>query len=112
MSPHTTATLTFIDADGVSRTIAAPVGGSLMHAATSHNIDGIAGACGGSCACATCHVMIDPAFHALLPLMTPAEDLMLNNVATSRSANSRLACQIPVTTALDGLVVHLPEYQI
>jgi len=103
--------ITFITHEGVSRTLAAPLGGSLMYLAVSHGIAEVEGACGGSCACATCHVRVDAAFQPVLPPMSAGEDLMLNNVATSRTPMSRLACQIPITASLDGLIVHLPEYQ-
>lgn len=81
-----------------------------MDAARWHGIGGIEAVCGGGCACATCHVFVDEAWLARLSSATPEEqDLM--DFLTLKRANSRLSCQIVVLPDLDGLVVHLPEYQ-
>jgi 2Fe-2S ferredoxin len=86
-------------------------GASLMEAAVQHEVEGIVGECGGSAVCGTCHVYIDENDCARLPSMNDFEDAMLDGTASERRANSRLACQIPVTPALDGLTVHIPESQ-
>ncbi len=88
-----------------------PNGWSLMQGATANGIDGILGECGGSCACATCHCYVDEDYLADLPAASVGELDMLENVAAERRPNSRLACQIKVSPALDGLVLHLPETQ-
>jgi len=102
--------VTFIAHDGLVREVQASVGQSLMQAALDHNVRGIDGDCGGQCACATCHVFVDPAWTGRVGPRTAQEDEMLNFAAELRD-NSRLACQIPLTEALDGLVVALPEGQ-
>jgi 2Fe-2S ferredoxin len=77
--------------------------------ATFNNVRGIVGACGGFCSCATCHVYVESS-HALPP---PAadEESMLAGTAAKRGKNSRLACQIRITPAIDGLVVRMPDRQ-
>jgi ferredoxin, 2Fe-2S len=100
----------FISSDGKRRTIDVAPGTTLMRAATDNRVDGIDGDCGGNCACATCHVYIDPAWVERLGARTPSEADMLNLVAELRDT-SRLACQIDVDTSLDGLIVTTPESQ-
>ena len=86
-------------------------GQSLMQAATANNVEWIEADCGGTMSCATCHVYVREAFLAKLPDMTGDEDSMLDFTSSLRKANSRLSCQIPLTQALDGLTVDLPESQ-
>ncbi|MCB1538851.1 MAG: 2Fe-2S iron-sulfur cluster binding domain-containing protein [Rhodospirillales bacterium] len=102
--------VTFILADGTQRTLAGETGYSVMEIAREAGIEAIEGACGGSCACATCHVVVDPAWFArTLPEggIGLEEDDMLE-LAFYRAPTSRLGCQIVMTEALDGLVVGLP----
>jgi len=104
--------VTFIHDDGREETVEAPVGTSLMMAAMQNSVDGIEAECGGCCMCATCHVYIEEAH---LPKLAEPEELeleMLEETAAERRGNSRLSCQIPLTDALDGLVVRLPERQV
>jgi 2Fe-2S ferredoxin len=103
--------ITYIDASGGSTTVTLTDGWSLMQGATTNGIDGIVGECGGSCACATCHCYVDEARLADLSPASENERAMLENVAAERRPNSRLACQIKATAALEGLVVHLPPTQ-
>ena len=77
---------------------------------TDNRVAGIDGDCGGNCACATCHVYIDPAWVERLGARSASEADMLNLVADLRDT-SRLACQIDVDTSLDGLIVTTPESQ-
>ncbi len=105
------ANITYIEANGQSTTVNLLDGWSLMQGATANGIDGILGECGGSCACATCHCYVDEARLADLPPPAEGELQMLENVASERRSNSRLACQIKASAALEGLVVHLPETQ-
>ena len=105
--PH----ITYVSADGCRTTIELPEGWSLMQGATANGVDGILGECGGSCACATCHCYVDEARLGALPAPSETELAMLGNVASPRRPNSRLACQVKASAALDGLVVHLPEAQ-
>lgn len=105
------ANITFVEASGQSTTVSLNDGWSLMQGATANGIDGILGECGGSCACATCHCYVQEDRLADLPAPSENELAMLENVAAERRPNSRLACQIKASPALDGLVVHLPETQ-
>jgi 2Fe-2S ferredoxin len=102
--------ITFIAFDGTRSTLDVPAGTTLMRAATDNRVNGIDGDCGGNCACATCHVYIDPAWAERLGARTAPEEDMLNLVADLRDS-SRLACQINIDDTLDGLVVELPESQ-
>ena len=103
--------ITYIDASGQSTTVELLEGWSLMQGATANGIDGIIGECGGSCACATCHCYVDESRLGDLPPASEGELVMLDNVACERKPNSRLACQIKATAALEGLQVYLPESQ-
>ena len=102
--------ITFIAFNGTRQVVEVPAGTSLMRAATDNNVTGIDGDCGGNCACATCHVYIDPAWSGRAGARTRSEEDMLNMVAELRDT-SRLACQITLSDGLDGLLVALPESQ-
>lgn len=102
--------ITFIAFDGRRHTVQAQAGRSLMRAAIDHGVPGIDADCGGQCACATCHVFVEAPGSALTGARTAREHEMLNFTADLRES-SRLACQIPVTDAMEGLEVHLPESQ-
>jgi len=103
-------TVTFIAFDGQRREVTVESGLSLMRAAVDNGVPGIDADCGGACACATCHVFVDTAWLGRLAPAGAQEEEMLNFTA-ERLDNSRLACQIPVTEALDGLTVTLPRDQ-
>jgi 2Fe-2S ferredoxin len=98
--------LTFIDAGGGRHEIEAQSGLSVMQIARAHDL-GIEGTCGGEMACATCHVILEPADAVRLGVASPEEEDMLD-LATGVRPTSRLGCQIVVTEELDGLIVHLP----
>ncbi len=100
----------FIQHDGARHQIDTEDGYSLMEVAINNNISGIDGDCGGVCACATCHVYVDDAWMAMLGDRTDTETDMLE-LAADVTERSRLACQIKVEAALEGLTVHLPESQ-
>jgi 2Fe-2S ferredoxin len=100
----------FIEHDGTQRDVQVPVGLSLMQAAVDNAVRGIDGDCGGACACATCHVFVDPAWYAKAEACNDRETDMLGFTAATQE-NSRLACQIQMTEALDGIVIRLPENQ-
>jgi ferredoxin, 2Fe-2S len=102
--------VTFIEFNGKVHTVAAQNGLSLMRAAVDNNVPGIDADCGGSCACATCHVYITPEWQGKLGKQSKMEEDMLD-FAASTQPNSRLACQINIDEALDGLVVTMPEGQ-
>ena len=93
------------------QTIQGKVGQSLMQAASAADIEGIAADCDGTLTCATCHVMVRPAWQDKMPALSDDEDGMLDFAAASRQPNSRLSCQIKLTEAMDGLEVDLPESQ-
>lgn len=105
------AHITYVEANGQSTTIDLADGWSLMQGATTSGIEGIIGECGGSCACATCHCYVDDFLAGVLPPPSQGELDMLENVVAERRPNSRLACQIRASTALDGGVITLPECQ-
>ena len=100
----------FIEHDGTEHPIEVSPGGSVMQAAVINGVPGIDADCGGACSCATCHVYVDEAWLDKLEPLNPTEDAMLS-LSTDRQANSRLSCQIPITEAIDGLVVTTPEFQ-
>lgn len=102
--------ITFIDAQGTARTVKAEDGSTLMEAAVRNAIPGIEAECGGACACATCHVYVDPAWQERLPAPQSMEEDMLDFAYDVRP-NSRLSCQIRIRPELDGLVVTTPERQ-
>ncbi|MBF0875433.1 2Fe-2S iron-sulfur cluster binding domain-containing protein [Gluconobacter cerevisiae] len=99
--------MTFIERDGTRRDVDAPVGLSVLEIAHKHDID-LEGACEGSLACATCHVVVDPDWAAKLSTPTDDEEDMLD-LAFGLEKTSRLGCQIVMTDALDGLIVRLPK---
>ena len=104
--------VTYVDFSGASHTVAVPVGENVMRGALYNGIEGIAGECGGACSCATCHCYIDDAWTAKVGgTVSDAERDLLGGAASEVRANSRLSCQIVMSEALDGLVVHLPEKQ-
>ena len=82
-----------------------------MRGAIDHNLQGIDAKCGGCLSCATCHVYVDDRFFAMVTAASGDELEMLTGVAAERRPQSRLSCQIPMTAALDGLTVHMPERQ-
>ena len=96
----------FIERDGARREVEAPLGLSVLEVAHSHDID-IEGACEGSLACSTCHVIVDPDWYDLLKEASEDEEDMLD-LAFNLSKTSRLGCQIIITEELDGLTVRLP----
>ncbi len=104
-------TIHYILKDGTSRDVEAKAGASVMETAIRHNIRGIDAECGGSCACATCHVYVDDGFIDRLPPPDDMESEMLDMVAAERRPGSRLSCQLTVTADLDGLTVRVPETQ-
>ena len=101
------AKMVFIDRDGSLREVDAPAGLSVLEVAHKHGVD-IEGACEGSLACSTCHVIVDPAWFPKLAKPTEDEEDMLD-LAFGLEKTSRLGCQIVLTEALDGLVVRVPS---
>ena len=104
--------ITFIDRKNHIRNIDAANNSSVMRAAVSHGVKGIAAECGGNAICATCHVYVDEAWISKLGPLSEDEDTLLDSTVSARLPNSRLSCQIRVTPALDGLTLRLPDRQI
>ena len=98
--------MTFVERDGNRREVEAPLGLSVLEIAHKHGVD-IEGACEGSLACSTCHVIVDPAWIRRLAAPTEDEEDMLD-LAFGLTETSRLGCQIVITEVLDGLLVKLP----
>jgi 2Fe-2S ferredoxin len=99
--------MTFLERDGTRREVDAPLGLSVLEIAHKHGVD-IEGACEGSLACSTCHVIVDSGWFPRLATPTEDEEDMLD-LAFDLQETSRLGCQIIMTEALDGLVVKLPS---
>jgi len=97
----------FIERNGTRREVDAPIGLSVLEIAHRNDID-LEGACEGSLACSTCHVIIDPEWFDLLKDPTEDEEDMLD-LAFGLTRTSRLGCQILITEELDGLTVTLPQ---
>ena len=93
--------------NGEEKTIEAPLGLSVLEIAHKNQIP-LEGACEGSLACSTCHIVVDPAFFDMLPPATEGEEDMLD-LAFGLTHTSRLGCQIKMTDALDGLKVAVPS---
>ena len=99
--------MVFIENDGNRKEVDAPNGLSVMEIAHRHGVD-IEGACDGSLACSTCHVIVEPAWAAKLDEPSEDEEDMLD-LAFGLEETSRLGCQIIMSEALDGLTVELPK---
>lgn len=102
----------YVEANGSRHEVELDVGGNVMRGALYNGVDGIVGECGGGLACATCHCYVDAAWADMVGTPTSQEEReMLESAVGEIRATSRLSCQIEMTDALDGLVVHLPEAQ-
>ena len=102
--------ITFIDSTGEPRAVDAQIGATVMETALRNAVPGIEAECGGACACATCHVYVADEWTEKVGKPSQMEEDMLDFAFEVRP-NSRLACQIKVTEALDGLVVTTPAKQ-
>jgi 2Fe-2S ferredoxin len=99
--------MTFIQKDGSRKEVDAPNGLSVLEIAHRNDID-MEGACEGSLACSTCHVIVDKTWYKKLDAPSEDEEDMLD-LAFGLTKTSRLGCQIVMRDELDGLVVRLPE---
>lgn len=99
--------MTFVTPQGQRIVVEAPIGLSVLEIAHQNNID-LEGACEGSLACSTCHVIVDPEWYDTLPEAQEEEEDMLD-LAFGLTHTSRLGCQIIMKEELDGLVVTLPS---
>jgi 2Fe-2S ferredoxin len=102
--------IVFTEPGGGRREIDAPLGITLMEAARQHGVRGVVAQCGGACACATCHVYVDPSWLTKLEPREDMEEGMLE-IAWEPRDNSRLSCQIHVTAEMDGMQVTVPQRQ-
>lgn len=105
-------TITYIAHDGTRFEVQAENGSTVMENAIKHAVPGIEAECGGACACATCHVHVDPAWIEKVGRLKEGEaEAELLQFAEGASEYSRLACQIPMEAAMEGLVLHVPAQQ-
>lgn len=98
----------YIESNGSRHPVEVPVGLSVMQGALNHSIEGIVAECGGACACATCHVLVDSDWLELLEPMNQIENDMLDCSEQERTLNSRLSCQLIISPELNGLVIRVP----
>ncbi|MBB1032261.1 2Fe-2S iron-sulfur cluster binding domain-containing protein [Dietzia sp. SLG310A2-38A2] len=103
--------ITFVSYEGEAQETTIVEGQSLMQIATSNGVTGIDGDCGGECACGTCHVIVDGEWVTLTGKQGDDEEEMLE-LTPERQSTSRLSCQITVSEEMDGMTVHLPEFQM
>lgn len=99
--------ITFIEKDGNQKTFDVCEGETLLDIAQGHNLD-MEGACGGSCACSTCHVIVDPDYYDAIPEPQDDENDMLD-LAYGLTETSRLGCQVKMKKDIDGIRVALPQ---
>jgi ferredoxin, 2Fe-2S len=106
------ATVTYVEHDGTAHAIDVAMGDTVMRGALNHDLPGIVAECGGGLACATCHCYVDEAWAEVVGGPSSQDEAdMLESTSAELRPTSRLSCQIEVTEALDGLIVHLPESQ-
>lgn len=105
------AHVTYIKADGQKFVVDVDSGVNLMQAALDNGVPGILGDCGGGCACATCHVFVDPDWAEKTGQANALEADMLEGLLDPQPT-SRLSCQIIMSDALDGVVLRLPASQL
>ncbi|MDQ2803867.1 MAG: 2Fe-2S iron-sulfur cluster-binding protein [Pseudomonadota bacterium] len=106
------AKVTYIEFNGTAHPIEVPIGLSVMRGAVDNNVPGIDADCGGECACATCHVFVDPAWLDKTGIPEPgSQEAEMLSFAAAAAPNSRLSCQIKMRDELDGLIVRMPEGQ-
>jgi len=103
--------VTFIEHDGTEHVVEIEEGEPLMQHAINNLVPGIDADCGGECACGTCHVIVSDEWINTTGKASEEEIQMLD-MTPEKSENSRLSCQIPITEAMDGMVVRLPEFQM
>jgi ferredoxin, 2Fe-2S len=101
----------YVTHSGETYTVDVPVGWSVMEGAIQNDVPGIVAECGGGCACATCHVFVDPKWADKLADRSSMEKDMLECTAAESNEKSRLSCQLKVSEECDGLTVYLPETQ-
>lgn len=103
--------ITFIEHDGTEHPVDIEVGKSLMQTAMDNLVPGIDADCGGACACGTCHVIVAESWFSKAGTATD-DELQMLEMTPELAATSRLACQITVSSDMDGMVLQLPEFQM
>lgn len=102
--------ITFVEHDGSRTEVDAPVGQSLMKAATYGEVPGISADCGGNCACGTCRVYVPEQWRSCFADPSSSEKDMID-YWNDQTDGVRLACQTKVNETMDGMVLNLPEDQ-
>ena len=97
------------DLSGNTREIEAPTGGTMMEAITDAGMDDLQAICGGGCNCCTCHIYVDDGWMGTLPAPERDEEFLLEDSDHFDAEKSRLACQVTVTDALNGLKVTIVD---
>ena len=101
----------FIEHDNTKHVVELEPESTLMQIAVSNAVPGIDGDCGGECACGTCHMIVAEECFNKTGAITDAEEQMLS-MTPERTKTSRLGCQVKAKDAMDGMTVHLPEFQM
>lgn len=101
----------YLEHNGTEHRVKVETGSSAMQGAVNNGIPGIDGDCGGQAACATCHVFVDAAWIGKVGTPRSDQESEMLDLAVDRADNSRLACQIEITSELEGLVLRMPEQQ-
>jgi 2Fe-2S ferredoxin len=101
----------FTSFDGTVTSVDGAIGDSVMQTGVRNGVDGITAECGGVLSCATCHVFVHGDDLAQFPPVGDAEAAMLEGTAVDCEPNSRLSCQLDLTSEMDEVRVALPEYQ-
>ncbi len=102
------ANLIVVSRDGSEKSVEGKDGLSVMEIIRDAGFDELLALCGGCCSCATCHIHIDPAFaDKVAPISEDENDLL--DSSSHRDATSRLSCQVPFSSALDGLRVTIAQ---
>ena len=109
-APVKRPSIVFVLADGRRERHPVAIGDTVLDCALDNGVPGLVGQCGGACNCSTCHCYVDAPWFEGLPAMIDDERALLEYV-WQRRHNSRLACQVWMTAALDGMVVYMPERQ-
>ena len=104
--------ITYVQHDGTRTSVTVAIGANVMRTAIEHDVPGIVAECGGACACATCHVYVEPEDFGRFPRPTEIEDDMLEGTASERRKESRLSCQLNMPAGLEELVVRIPAEQV
>ena len=103
--------ITFVEHDGTEHVVEIEAGKSLMQIAMDNGVPGIDADCGGACACGTCHVIVKKSWMDRAGSAS-AEELQMLDMTPEKADTSRLSCQIKMSAAMAGMVLHLPEFQM